>query len=457
MAKTTTQPWSHLALLVLLGCLLFAGAAEAQDEIFVPNTSTDSVTVYSRDASGNAAPLRTLQVPATGSFDLSGLAVNLISNELFVLNRRSVSVFSRTASGNAAPNRVLAGAATGISNGHALALDLAHNELFVLNAGLGSSIVVHSLTASGNTAPLRTLQGPATGLDLPAALLVDPTNNEVFVGNDGSNTITVYNRTASGNTAPLRTLQGAEISSPEHLALDPLRNELFVANNGFISVDVYPRTANGSATPLRRLQGAATGLNNVAAVAVDFANDELFVVNATPTGSVTVYSRTASGNTAPLRALRGAATGLSHPIGISLTPKLDLLVAVNSPTFHTADTMLQTVGISNPGLPGTMDLYLGNLWPNGTIQFFTRAGLAFGSVSTLASFQPIVTNVLLTTTFSAVVPGFFAYTWTGPELTGDFVLFFLALTAGALSDGVITPAEVLGIAVAPYTFTPRSP
>ena len=57
----------QLAVLVtLLGGLLVAVAAEAQDELFVADLGNNSITVYSRTASGNTAPLRTLSGAATG-------------------------------------------------------------------------------------------------------------------------------------------------------------------------------------------------------------------------------------------------------------------------------------------------------------------------------------------------------------------------------------------------------
>ena len=59
--------WSRLAvLLTLLGGLLVAGAAEAQEELFVANDTNNSITVYGRTAGGNIAPLRTLSGAATG-------------------------------------------------------------------------------------------------------------------------------------------------------------------------------------------------------------------------------------------------------------------------------------------------------------------------------------------------------------------------------------------------------
>ena len=72
--------WSGLAvLLTLLGGLLVAGAAEAQEELFVANVGNNSVTVYSRTASGKTAPLRILSGAATGLSGPEGLAVTASS------------------------------------------------------------------------------------------------------------------------------------------------------------------------------------------------------------------------------------------------------------------------------------------------------------------------------------------------------------------------------------------
>ena len=62
------------------------GTAWAQNEIFVDNSRSSSVTVYSRTANGNIAPLRTLSGAATGLNSPEGLAVDAVNNELFVAN-----------------------------------------------------------------------------------------------------------------------------------------------------------------------------------------------------------------------------------------------------------------------------------------------------------------------------------------------------------------------------------
>ena len=145
--------------LALLGGLLVALPAVAADELFVSNAGLGSVTVYSRTASGDAAPLRTLSGPATGLSFVSNLAVDVANNELFVA---------------------------------------------VLQ---GPAIKVYSLNASGNTAPIRTLS-TVPALSTPLSLTLDLTNDELIVGTSGS-TIDVYSRAASGNTPAKRSLGGA--------------------------------------------------------------------------------------------------------------------------------------------------------------------------------------------------------------------------------------------------------
>jgi hypothetical protein len=195
------------------------------NELVVANTDGHSVTVYSRTASGNTAPLRNLSGPATG-LSFPGVAVDTVNNELLVGNggNNSITVYSRTASGNTAPLRTLSGPATGLSvpSGSGPALDLVNNELLVQNL-VGNSITVYSRTASGNAAPLRTISGPATGLNDPIGLAVDPVHNELVASSFIGSTVGVFSRTGSGNVAPLRVLSGdmTGISGPEGLAVTP--------------------------------------------------------------------------------------------------------------------------------------------------------------------------------------------------------------------------------------------
>ena len=330
--------WLGLAvLLTLLGGLLLAGAAEAQDELFVSSYHGDSITTFRRTAGGNVAPVRTLKGPATGLAGPVAVAVDVNNDELIVANgdNDSITVYSRTASGNTAPLRTLAGPATGLAVPRRLVLDFTHQEggpgvgaLYVTNAG-NHSVTVYLWPTGGNVAPMRTLGGPATQLTGPSGLALDLVNDELLVVSSIPPSVNAYRRTASGNTPPLRTLAGPAtgLSGPTDLAVDythleggPGVGALYVTNAGIPdSVTVYLWPTGGNVAPMRTLSGPATQLASASSLAFDFVNDELVVVNSDlSNAAVTVYSRTASGNTGPLRVLAGTVTGLSAPTSVAV-------------------------------------------------------------------------------------------------------------------------------------------
>ncbi|MDE2485307.1 MAG: hypothetical protein KGL32_08720, partial [candidate division NC10 bacterium] len=416
-----------LGLAALLGTASRLPAAWAQDELFVTNCGTNSVLVFTRTASGNTAPLRTLQGAATGLSCPHGLAVDQVNNELLVENANSITVYPRTASGNTAPLRTLV--PTGLNIGN-LFVDPVNNELVVTDF-VGPSVAVFTRTASGNTAPLRTLQGAATGLGSPQAVVVDPVNNELLVVN--TNSITVYPRTASGNTAPLRTLQGAAtgLNSPSALFVDLVNNELVVSNSANplglspvrSSIRVYARTADGNTAPLRVLRSPE--LVGPLGLAVDTVDNELLVVknlHATVFGpsspscsisidaAVLVFPRVASGDICPLRTLEGNATGLTNP----------QFLAVSSPATSLAAAVLPASRSVQVGTPATAFATVINL----------DTGLATG-----CSLAPAMS-----------LPATFSYQTTDP-------------TTNALTGSPNTPVDIAPSAAQSFVFalTPTSP
>jgi hypothetical protein len=432
--------------------------AWAQEELFVANfgatVGAGSITVYSRTASGNTAPLRTLSGAATGLFNPAGLFVDTINNEMVVGNsNNSITVYSRTASGNTAPLRTLSGAATGFDRTASVFVDTINNELIVANLGTAgnTSVRVYARTANGNTAPLRTLSGAATGLSVAFSAAVDPVRDELVVTNFNNNSITVYSRTASGNTAPLRTLTGAAtgIFQPAGLVVDRVNNELVVtANDPVNAIGVYNRTASGNTAPIRAIIGAATGLFQPLGLIVDTVNNELLVANG-PVNDIIVFNRTASGNSGPIRALIGAATGLNAPQFIAVTtatpPRAE--VGLNASVFHTGQTITYRAVLTPGSTPTQVDIYLGCLLPDGvTILSLVQVSPGVISIALGPSPVPFLANQTLS---PLAVP--FNFTFTGPEPVGTYFPFAGLAVAGS---NPFTPANQLSLAVQSFQYSP---
>lgn len=148
----------------------------------------------------------------------------------------SITVYSRTANGDVAPLRTIQGSRTGLNMPLGIFVDPIHDEIAVANNG-GHNILIFSRTANGDIAPMRKIEGPATGLKNPSGVFIDTKNDEIWVANWGNHSATVYRRTAQGNVAPLRTIRSAPAGTPspgfgnmEAVAYDPGRDEILVAN-----------------------------------------------------------------------------------------------------------------------------------------------------------------------------------------------------------------------------------
>ena len=144
----------------------------------------------------------------------------------------------------------------------------------------------------------------------------------------------------------------------------------------------------------------------------------------------------------------------------ALTSPLTPSTGVNQPAFVTGQTLVLSLGLGNPGIAGTADIYLALVLPDGTALFVKQipitgsSSVAFGNILNFTSYQPVATGIPLGSAFSASVPSFVSYQWTGTEPPGGWMWLLLVVTSGALSDGVLATSELLDASLTPFSFMP---
>jgi DNA-binding beta-propeller fold protein YncE len=282
----------------------------------INNDTLNWMTVFDRNARGNASPNRKLRTPHT----TFGILADEEAQELFftIQDDHAISVFKKSAKDQDAPVRLIQGPKTQMADPHGIALDPKAGLIYVTNWGTyndrnyegpprygkpnwpvgrdknipGSgktqppSITVYPKDASGDIAPLRVIQGPKTQLNWPTDIAVHPERGELFVANDTGDSITVYRTTDTGDVAPIRVIKGPRslVKNPTGVEVDLKNNELWVANFGNHSATVYPMDANGDQAPKRiirsgRLDEASPMLSNPHTLAFDTKRDEVLVSN----------------------------------------------------------------------------------------------------------------------------------------------------------------------------------
>jgi DNA-binding beta-propeller fold protein YncE len=148
----------------------------------------------------------------------------------------SITVYAKDAKGDAAPVRVIQGPKTQMDWPTGIAVDQDRDEIFVANDG-GNSVLVFAATASGDVAPIRGLKGPKSLISNPTGIYLDKANDELWVASFGNHTAAVYNPKANGDVAPVRIVRSAPpsqpvpgLGNPHPLAYDSKREQILVPN-----------------------------------------------------------------------------------------------------------------------------------------------------------------------------------------------------------------------------------
>jgi DNA-binding beta-propeller fold protein YncE len=345
----------------------------AGDRVMMSDTNRKSLLIYPRTA-GSAtstvteSPTQQIMGPETGIGFIAGVAIDHDHHELFAVNNDvedRLVVFDDSARGNAKPKRVLYVP----HQSWGIAFDHRRDEI-ALSVQTPNMFVVFRRDAKKFDAPVRSVRGPHTMMADPHGIFIDETHNEVFVANHGNyrpaelitsytaydaresrqersgnafsetargnfvgSSITVYDGDAKGDAAPLRTIAGplSQVDWPMGVAVDEANNELFVANNGDNSILVFPRTAAGNVQPTRVIHGPRTGIKGPMGVFV--AKDEIFVANFGDHTAL-VFPRLAVGNAPPKRVIRNApagkeTSGFGNPYAVAYDSKRQEILVPN--------------------------------------------------------------------------------------------------------------------------------
>lgn len=149
-------------------------------KLYVANFTGKSVNVYAPGANGNVAPVQEITGEDTGMQRATGVAVD-VKGRIYVSSVQfgspagcCITVYAKNATGDAAPIRTISGAQTGLTAPDGIALD-AHDNIYVTQFPPGvstPSVAVFKAGANGNVPPVRMIVGSKTGIDGPAGIIV---------------------------------------------------------------------------------------------------------------------------------------------------------------------------------------------------------------------------------------------------------------------------------------------
>jgi DNA-binding beta-propeller fold protein YncE len=289
----------------------------------INNDTLNWMTVFDRNAKGNARPNRKLATP----YSTFGIVADEETQELLmtIQEDNAVIAFKKAAKDQDAPVRLLQGAKTQLADPHGIALDPKTGLIYVTNWGIiyERRYDEPPPRSESERGPRKPNWSARNGTNVPGSgKILEPS-------------ITVYRKDAHGDIAPVRVIQGAktQMNWPTSIAVHPDRGEIFVANDTGDSITVYRTDANGDAAPIRVIKGPRSMVKNPTGVALDLMNNELWVANF-GNHSATVYAADAAGDTAPKRVIRSAPANepspmLSNPHTLAFDTKRDNLLVSN--------------------------------------------------------------------------------------------------------------------------------
>jgi hypothetical protein len=327
------QPWSALALAILLvSTLTLCGCPTPTP----PNTSPTASAGPDQTVSGGS----TVSLNGSGSSDPDGDPLTYqwqqtLGTPTVTLNNATSAIASFTA-----PNQ-----------------DTTLTFQLTVNDGHGGTASDETVVTVMTTTPVQ-----------------QPT---LYIANLGAANITAYDitspETINGNIPPNANLAGTQtlLGGPSDVFVDTAGG-LLVTNLIVPSVTGYAGalnlgSINGNVAPTQNLQGLATALAQPISLAVNSANDLLFVAeNALPVIHVYANASGINGNTAPTRTINSPNINAARGINFGANDELYVANAGNNTVsvFAMASTLNGPVNasrvITSPAFQGLHDVFIDN-------------------------------------------------------------------------------------------------
>jgi hypothetical protein len=145
--------------------LMWLAVDNEHDELVALNwAAPNTIVAFPLDANGTVATKRTMNLAGGLTVIPYSLVVDPAHDETLVTTQQNIEAYSRIATGDATPKRTIT--ASGLFP-TGLALDRGRDQIFAVNDAWHAGILVFPRIADGPTVPLRTIAGPATFLYQP--------------------------------------------------------------------------------------------------------------------------------------------------------------------------------------------------------------------------------------------------------------------------------------------------
>jgi len=239
-----------------------------------------------------------------------GIAYDTTNDEIIAPNplAAAIVIFRGGATGEEAPVRTIQGARTGLSRPETVAVDEKNNEIFVGDPG-DRRVLVYTRAADGDAKPLRTIQGPKTKLLQVVGIAVDPNRDVLVVSTysrlpGGVTGLLIFGRTDEGDVAPRRVIAGPKsgITRLRQIALDPETGKIYAAviNNEYLPPYDIDHPRRGLDPNVELPSPWNTGTEGFIGVWDDEKDD---------------------GDVPPQSLIKGRSTGIVHPAGVTFNAR----------------------------------------------------------------------------------------------------------------------------------------